>query len=61
MLTVTAPHLRQIVVYGSPCYVYRDPRKNSLTQRSQIGTTGISDETQGHKVWLKKEGKVIVT
>uniref|UniRef100_A0AAV1T931 Mating type protein n=1 Tax=Peronospora matthiolae TaxID=2874970 RepID=A0AAV1T931_9STRA len=47
MQTGTAPDLRQIVVYGSQCYVYRDTRKNSLAQRSQIGTIiGISDETK---------------
>ena len=62
MLTGTAPDLRQIVVYGSHCYVYRNPRKNSLEQRSQIGTiVEISDETKGYKVWLRDEGNVNVT
>ena len=56
------PDLRQIVVYGSHYYAYRDPRKNSLKQRSQIGTIfETSHETKGYKVWLRKEGKVIVT
>ena len=27
MLTGTVPNLRHIVVYGSHCYVYRDPLK----------------------------------
>uniref|UniRef100_A0AAV1U5R0 Retroviral polymerase SH3-like domain-containing protein n=1 Tax=Peronospora matthiolae TaxID=2874970 RepID=A0AAV1U5R0_9STRA len=62
LLTGTAPDLWQIVFYGSQCYVYRDPRKNSLAQRSHIGTIiGISNETKGYKAWLRNEGKVIVT
>uniref|UniRef100_A0AAV1TDP0 Retroviral polymerase SH3-like domain-containing protein n=1 Tax=Peronospora matthiolae TaxID=2874970 RepID=A0AAV1TDP0_9STRA len=53
---------KSIVFYGSQCYVYRDPRKNSLAQRSHIGTIiGISNETKGYKAWLRNEGKVIVT
>ena len=43
-----------------PCNVYREPRKNSLQQRSQRGViVGISDETKGYKV--RKENKVIVS
>uniref|UniRef100_A0AAV1T191 Integrase catalytic domain-containing protein n=1 Tax=Peronospora matthiolae TaxID=2874970 RepID=A0AAV1T191_9STRA len=37
MLTGKVPDLRGIVVFGSPCSVYRDPRKNSLLKRSQHG------------------------
>ena len=52
--------LRGIVVFGSYCSGYREPRKNSLQQRSQRGViVGISDETKGYKV--RKENKVIVS
>ena len=58
ILMGNAPDLRHIVVYGSHCYVYLDPRKNSLTQRSQIGTIfRISDEPKGARSGLGKKEK----
>ena len=62
MLTGKVPDLRGIVVFGSPCSVYRDPRKNSLLKRSQRGIiVGVSEETKGYKVLLPRENKVVVT
>ena len=62
ILTKRAPDLRDIVVFGSVCSVYRDPRKNSLAKRSQVGIIiGRSDEIKGYKVFLQKENKVVVT
>ena len=62
VLTGKVPDLRKIVVFGSTCSVYRDPSKNSLQQRAQLATiVGVSEETKGYKVYLRKENKVIVT
>ena len=62
MLTGKAPDMRGIVCLGSPCSVYRDPRKNSLLKRSQRGIiVGVSEETKGYKVLLPRENKVVVT
>ena len=47
VLTKVSPDLRNIVVFGSSCTVYRDPRKNSLAQRAQVGIiVGRSDGTK---------------
>lgn len=35
VLTDKAPDLRNIVVFGSSCSVYREPHKKPLQQRSQ--------------------------
>ena len=57
-----APYLRDIVVFGSVCSVYRDPRENSLSKRSQTDfIIGRSDETKDYKVFLQGENKVVVT
>ena len=62
VLTGNASDLRTIVVFGSSCSVYRDPRKSSLHQRSQTGIiVGVSEETKGYKVLLQQENKVVVT
>uniref|UniRef100_A0AAV1T269 Reverse transcriptase Ty1/copia-type domain-containing protein n=1 Tax=Peronospora matthiolae TaxID=2874970 RepID=A0AAV1T269_9STRA len=56
------PDLRGIVVFGSQCSVYRDPRKNSLLQRSgRAITVGVSEETKGYKVLLPRDNNVVVT
>uniref|UniRef100_A0AAV1TP35 Uncharacterized protein n=1 Tax=Peronospora matthiolae TaxID=2874970 RepID=A0AAV1TP35_9STRA len=45
ILTGVAPDLRKIVVFGSHFHVYCDPGKDSLQQRSQIGTIiGIAEK-----------------
>ena len=56
ILTKRAPDLRDIVVFGSVCSVYRDPRKNSgkkvscrrnyRAQRRNQGLQGISAKGQ---------------
>uniref|UniRef100_A0AAV1T842 Polyprotein n=1 Tax=Peronospora matthiolae TaxID=2874970 RepID=A0AAV1T842_9STRA len=62
MLTKQTPDLREIVAFGSIYTVYRDPRKNSLKQRAQVGViVGRSDETKGYRVFLKKDNVVVVT
>ncbi|CAI5736693.1 unnamed protein product [Peronospora farinosa] len=62
LLTKVAPDLRDVVVFGSTCTVYRDPRKNSLAQRAQVGIiVGRSDETKGYRVFLQKDNVVVVT
>ena len=62
VLTKVSPDLRNIVVFGSSCTVYRDPRKNSLAQRAQVGIiVGRSDETKGYRVFLQKDNVVVVT
>ena len=62
ILTNHAPDLRKIVVFGSICSVYRDPRKDSLKQRSVVGVIiGASNEIKGYRVFLKKDNKVVTT
>uniref|UniRef100_A0AAV1TVV5 Uncharacterized protein n=1 Tax=Peronospora matthiolae TaxID=2874970 RepID=A0AAV1TVV5_9STRA len=61
ILTKHAVDLRDIVAFGSICSVYRDPGKNSLAQRAQMGVIiGRSEETQGSRVFLQKEKKFAV-
>uniref|UniRef100_A0AAV1V4U7 Uncharacterized protein n=1 Tax=Peronospora matthiolae TaxID=2874970 RepID=A0AAV1V4U7_9STRA len=55
MLKGKVPDLRGIVVFGSACSVYRDPRKNSLLKRSQYGIiVGVNKEIKGYKVLLTR-------
>ena len=62
VLTGKTPDLRGIVVFGSQCSVYRDPRKNALLQRSMRAIiVGVSEETKGYKVLLPRDNKVVVT
>ena len=62
MLTGKTPDLRGIVVVSSQCSVFRDPRKNSLLQRSMRAIiVGVSEETKGYKVLLPRDNKVVVT
>uniref|UniRef100_A0AAV1VCP9 Integrase catalytic domain-containing protein n=1 Tax=Peronospora matthiolae TaxID=2874970 RepID=A0AAV1VCP9_9STRA len=62
VLTKQVPDLRDIVAFGSICSVYRDPGKNSLAQRVEVGVIiGRSDETKGFRVFLQKEKKITIT
>ena len=62
MLTGKRPDLRGIVVFGSPCNVYRDPRNNSLLQRSMCAIiVGVSEKTKGYKVLLSRDNNVVAT
>ena len=52
-LTKQVPDLRDIVVFGSICSVYRDLGKNPLAQRAQVVVIiGRSDDTKGFRVFL---------
>uniref|UniRef100_M4C4I0 Uncharacterized protein n=1 Tax=Hyaloperonospora arabidopsidis (strain Emoy2) TaxID=559515 RepID=M4C4I0_HYAAE len=47
ILTKVSPDLRNVVVFGSSCTVYRDPCKNLLAQRARVGIiVGRSDDTK---------------
>ena len=49
MLTKQTTDLSEIVAFGSICTVNRDPRKNSLKQRAQVGAiVGRRNETKGY-------------
>ncbi|CAI5734969.1 unnamed protein product [Hyaloperonospora brassicae] len=62
MLTKHTPNPREIVAFGSVCTVYRNQRKNSLKQRAQVGAiVGLSEETKGYRVFLKKNNVVVFT
>ena len=53
ILTGHAPDLRDIVAFGSICTVYRDPGKNLLAQRAQVGIIiGRGDEKKGCRVFI---------
>ena len=62
MLEGKPPNLANIVAFGSPCMVYRNPGKNALRKRSQRGLIlGMSEEVKGYTVWLREANKVITT
>ena len=62
VLTKQVPDLRDTVVFGFICSVYREPGNNLLAQRAQVGVIiGRSDETKGFRVFLQKENKVTIT
>ena len=62
VLTGKTPYLREIVVFGSPCNVYRDLRKNSLLQHlKRVVIVGVSEKTKGYKVLLSRDSKAVVT
>ncbi|KAE9001270.1 hypothetical protein PF005_g14859 [Phytophthora fragariae] len=61
LLTKQTPPLGEIVVFVSPCMVYRNPVKQNFTQRAQRGMiVGIGEETKGYRVYLPQD-KVVVT
>uniref|UniRef100_A0AAV1UP75 Integrase catalytic domain-containing protein n=1 Tax=Peronospora matthiolae TaxID=2874970 RepID=A0AAV1UP75_9STRA len=61
ILTKHAPDLREIVAFGSIYTIYRDPGKNSLARRAQVGVIiGRSDETKILRVFIQKESKATV-
>ncbi|CAH0487692.1 unnamed protein product [Peronospora farinosa] len=62
MLTGKSRSLVKFVVFESQCEVFREPKKNSLKQRSEKGLiVGKSDETKGFRVWLPRDRIVITT
>ncbi|KAE9289670.1 hypothetical protein PF008_g25829 [Phytophthora fragariae] len=61
VLTGKSPPLGEIVVFGSPCTVYRDPRKKNFAQRAQTAMiVGVGEETKGYRVYLPKD-RVVTT
>lgn len=61
LLTKETPQLGKIVVFGSPCMVYKNPVKENFTHRGQHGMIlGIGEETKGYRVYLPKD-KVVKT
>ncbi|KAE9066566.1 hypothetical protein PF010_g27809 [Phytophthora fragariae] len=62
VLTGKSPPLGEIVVFGSPCTVYHDPRKKNFAQRAQRGMiVGMGEETKGYRVYLPKDRVVVTT
>ncbi|OWZ22783.1 putative mitochondrial protein [Phytophthora megakarya] len=62
LLTNQTPPLGEIVVFGSPCTVYRDPRNKNFVQRGQQGMIiGVGEENKGYRVYLPKDKVVITT
>uniref|UniRef100_A0AAV1U951 Reverse transcriptase Ty1/copia-type domain-containing protein n=1 Tax=Peronospora matthiolae TaxID=2874970 RepID=A0AAV1U951_9STRA len=62
VLTDQTPSLGEIVVFGSPCTVYRDPKKKNFAPRGQKGIIiGIDEETKGYRVYLPKDKVVVVS
>lgn len=62
ILTGKAPSLQGIVVFGSPCQVWRDPKKKSLKARTVDGfILGKNEETKGYKVLICSDRSVITT
>lgn len=62
MLTGKPTTVSDIVVFGSPCMVWRDPRKKSLAKHAERGLIlGRNDETKGFKVLLLKDRVVTTT
>jgi hypothetical protein len=62
VLTGKSPPLGEIVVFGSPCTVYRDPRKKNFAQRAQTAMiVGVGEETKGYRVYLPKDRVVVTT
>lgn len=61
-LTKVTPTLGEIVVFGSPCTVYRDPSSKNFSHRAQQGMiVGISEATKDYRVYLAKYKKVVTT
>ncbi|CAI5747547.1 unnamed protein product [Peronospora destructor] len=62
LLTGQVPDLTDIVVFGSPCMVFRDTKKKNFERHAVRGyIIGKNDETKGYKVLLSKDRKVTTT
>ena len=62
VLTDHTSSLGEIVVFGSPCTVYRNPKKKNFAPRGQKEIIiGIGEESKGYRVYLPKDTIVIVS
>ncbi|GMF44886.1 unnamed protein product [Phytophthora fragariaefolia] len=62
VLTGKSPPLGEIVVFGSPCTVYRDPRTKNFAQRAQTALiVDVGEETKGYRVYLPKDRVMVTT
>ena len=62
VLTDQTPSLAEIVVFGSPRTVYRDPKKKNFAPRGKKGIIiGIGEETKEYSVYLPKDKVVVVS
>jgi hypothetical protein len=61
MLDGHAPSLKDIVIFGSPCMVYRPSNKTFNPRATRAIILGRSEETKGFVVYLIKEKKVTTT
>ena len=56
MLTGKVPDLRNIVVFGSKCMAYKDPKHKAWAKRAVPGTIiGVSEEVKGFKIYMPTE------
>nr|CCA27604.1 putative retroelement pol polyprotein [Albugo laibachii Nc14] len=61
-LTKKQTSVSDIVVFGSPCMAWRDPKKKSLERHAEKALIpGKNDETKGYKVLLLKDRVVTST
>ena len=62
VLTEKTPNISDIVVFGSPCTVYRSPGKKAWKARAEVGMIiGKHDETKGYKVFIPRDRVVVTT
>ncbi|KAE9006193.1 hypothetical protein PF005_g12884 [Phytophthora fragariae] len=62
MLTGKPSDLTSIVIFGSPCMVFRDPSKRAWAPRAEVGMiVGKNDESKGFKVYIPKDMVVVTT
>lgn len=56
VLTKQTPHRGEIMVFESPCTLYRDPRNNNFSEQAQPRMmVDTSEEAKGCKVYLPKD------
>ena len=61
VLTDQTPSLAEIVVFGSPRTVYRDPKKKNFAPRGRKQIIiGIGEDTKRYRVYLPLDKMVVV-
>ncbi|CAI5721085.1 unnamed protein product [Peronospora destructor] len=62
MLTGETPSISDIVVFGSPCTVHRNPGKKAWKHRAEVGViVGKHDKTKDYKVYIPLDRVVVTT